>query len=103
AAASKKVEDKKAGKVSTTSTKVKTKPAVQDIEDVEEEEETAEEAAEEPEEKPAKVATKPAASKPATKPTSKSETKELTCYDLIKAVQTVNKLLEKYLEATIPF
>lgn len=110
AAASKKVEDKKAGKVSTTSTKVKTKPAVQEIEDVEEEEEeTAEEAAEEPEEKPAKVATKPAASKPATKPAPKEEEEEelaiagLTvaeAKELVGLMLRVKQLLER---AEIPF
>lgn len=102
AAASKKVEDKKAGKVSTTSGK--TKPAVQEIEDEDDSEGVTPVDEEEPEEKPATkikpAATKPATSKPAT---SKPETKELTHYDLIKAVQTINKLLEKYLEATIPF
>lgn len=107
AAASKKVEDKKAGKVSTTSTKVKTKPAVQEIE--EEEEGAAEEEAEEPEEKPAKVATKPAASKPATKPApNKEEEGKLDiagltvaeAKELVGLLLQVKQLLEK---AEIPF
>lgn len=111
AAASKKVEDKKAGSVATKGTKVK--PAVQEIEDEPEEQEEEqqqqhqeEEQEEEPEEvKPVKTkpaATKPAASKlDATKPVMGLTIEEKR--ELVASLTRSAELLAKHLDATIPF